>query len=178
MEKDPCETPSASRTAMRTSTRRKPNKEQQEPESVLSTRSRRSTRKVPDQKAVQECVGTHLQETPAAPATRRRVHAASARRKVEMIDQEDKKDELKQNVPEDDPVMESRQKKPSVQKVYSTRRSVRLLEKTMASLTLADKTTIEPIKMNELDMETAAKEVKEVEDVKNEYGMSFSCSHC
>lgn len=177
MGKDPCETPSVARTAMRMSTRRKPNKEQQEPESVLSTHSRRSTRKVPDQKAAQECVGTQLQETPAAPATRRRVHATSARRKVEMIDQ-DRKDELNKNVPEDDPVMESRQKKPSVQKVYSTRRSVRLLEKTMASLTLADKTTIEPIKMNELDMETAAKEVKEVDEIKNEYGMSFSCSHC
>lgn len=179
MGKDPCGTPDVARTATRMSTRRKPSKEQQEPESsMMSSRTSRRTRKMPSEKAVQDCGGVNLLETPATPATRGKGQAASARQKAKILHQEGEKDEGNKKVPEDS-VMESRLKKPPVQKVYSTRRSVRLLEKTMADLTLADKKTIEPIKMDELDTETAAKEVKEeAEDIKNAAGMSFRRSHC
>ncbi|KAK4793284.1 hypothetical protein SAY86_023719 [Trapa natans] len=138
---DPCVTAGDARTATRTSTR-KPTKEIQEPgSSVMPTGSCCRTRK--------------LLQTPSAPTTRRRTNAASARGKVVIVGQEDDKDKMSKNVPKDEQVMTGKQKKPMAQKVYSTRRSARLLEKTMANLTLKDNEVVEPIKMNDLDMETA-----------------------
>ncbi|XP_031393721.1 uncharacterized protein LOC116205300 isoform X3 [Punica granatum] len=167
MERYTYGTPAIARTATRMSTRRKPTKEQQEPESsVLSTRS---TRRVPAEKAAQEFGGANLLETPAAPATcRRRAQAASARQKVEIADQESEKDK-EENAPEDASIETRQIIKPPVQKVYSTRRAVRLLEKSIADLTLADKKkTIQPVKMDKLDAETAAEEVTEdVQEIKD-----------
>ncbi|KAK4788465.1 hypothetical protein SAY86_019784 [Trapa natans] len=125
MDTDLCRTPGVARTATRMSTRRKPCKEIQEPQSTV-TRSCRSTRKVPGEKSIQV---------------------------------DDDKDKMNEIVPKEEQVMPGKQKKPLSQKVYSTRRSVRLLDKTMAGLTLKDDKTVEPIKMNELDMETAANHV-------------------
>ncbi|KAK4758065.1 hypothetical protein SAY87_019366 [Trapa incisa] len=138
---DPCVTAGDARTATRTSTR-KPTKEIQEPgSSVMPTGSCCRTRK--------------LLQTPSAPTTRRRANAASARGKVVIVGQEDDKDKMSKNVRKDEQVMTGKQKKPMAQKAYSTRRSARLLEKTMANLTLKDNEVVEPIKMNDLDMETA-----------------------
>ncbi|TXG48691.1 hypothetical protein EZV62_024566 [Acer yangbiense] len=124
------ESPSIPRTATRTATRRKPIKE--EPVTQPTTRTRRTTRKAIDQDLDLENKNVNLAQTPAAPASRRRAPAASARSKVEAG---------------------------SVQQgVYSTRRSVRLLEKTMEELSLKERVMPEPVKMEVFD-ETEERDV-------------------
>ncbi|KAK0592204.1 hypothetical protein LWI29_015141 [Acer saccharum] len=124
------ESPSIPRTATRTATRRKPIKE--EPETQPTTRTRRTTRKAIDQDLDLENKNVNLAQTPAAPASRRRAPAASARSKVEAG---------------------------SVQQgVYSTRRSVRLLEKTMEELSLKERVMPEPVKTEVFD-ETEERDV-------------------
>lgn len=106
MEKDPRRTPGVVRTATRMSTRRKPTKELQEPESsILPTRSHHTTRKVPSEKVVQECGERNSRVIPTAPTTRRRVHAMTARGKVDIVGQkdDDKEDnKMNENVPQDE----------------------------------------------------------------------------
>ncbi|KAI9157068.1 hypothetical protein LWI28_016499 [Acer negundo] len=130
-EKAVPESPSIPRTATRTATRRKPIKE--EPETAQPTsRTRRTTRKAIDQDLDLEDKNVILAQTPAAPAIRRRAPAASARSKVEAG---------------------------SVQQgVYSTRRSVRLLEKTMEELSLKERVMPGPVKMEVFD-ETEKRDV-------------------
>ncbi|KAM1407652.1 hypothetical protein ACFX2F_002203 [Malus domestica] len=117
------------RTAGRTSVRRKPIIEEPESSQTL-TRSRRGTRREVAEEVVDQEKTEVVPKTPAAPSTRRRAPAASACQK-----------------------METQKETASVQKsVYNTRRSVRLLEKTMASLSLGYENTM-PLKMNELSTE-------------------------
>ncbi|BFG23658.1 hypothetical protein CerSpe_099320 [Prunus speciosa] len=113
------------RTAGRTSTRRKPI--QVEPESSQPlTQSRRGTRRAVSDEMDQE--KTEVPKTPAAPNTRRRAPAASARQNT------------------------TQKENPSVQSVYNTRRSVRLLEKNMAKLSLDYENSMS-FKMDELSTE-------------------------
>ncbi|CAL9009003.1 unnamed protein product [Prunus brigantina] len=113
------------RTAGRTSTRRKPI--QVEPESSQPlTQSRRGTRRAVSEEMDQE--KTEVPKTPAAPNTRRRAPAASARQNT------------------------TQKENPSVQSVYNTRRSVRLLEKNMAKLSLDYESSMS-FKMDELSTE-------------------------
>ncbi|KAM1270200.1 hypothetical protein ACFX2I_002298 [Malus domestica] len=117
------------RTAGRTSVRRKPIIEEPESSQTL-TRSRRGTRREVAEEVVDQEKTEVVPKTPAAPSTRRRAPATSACQK-----------------------METQKETSSVQKsVYNTRRSVRLLEKTMASLSLGYENTM-PLKMNELSTE-------------------------
>lgn len=113
--------PDVSRTAGRTSTRRKPIRE--EPESEPLTRTRGGTRGRVVEEVDQERSG--VPKTPAAPSSRRRAPADSARQKEEN----------------------------SVQKVYGTRRSVRLLEKNMEKLSLKEDGELGPLKIDELTRE-------------------------
>ncbi|KAH0978646.1 hypothetical protein GBA52_005823 [Prunus armeniaca] len=113
------------RTAGRTSTRRKPI--QVEPESSQPlTQSRRGARRAVSEEMDQE--KTEVPKTPAAPNTRRRAPAASARQNT------------------------TQKENPSVQSVYNTRRSVRLLEKNMAKLSLDYENSMS-FKMDELSTE-------------------------
>ncbi|KAK3229568.1 hypothetical protein Dsin_001449 [Dipteronia sinensis] len=106
-----------------TATRGKPIKE--EPETAQPTTRIRRTRKAVNQDLDLENRDVNLVQTPAAPASRRRAPTASARSKVEAG---------------------------SVQQgVYSTRRSVRLLEKTMEELSLKERVMPEPMKMEVFD---------------------------
>ncbi|BBG98473.1 hypothetical protein Prudu_007888 [Prunus dulcis] len=113
------------RTAGRTSTRRKPI--QVEPESSQPlTQSRRGTRRAVSEEMDQE--KTEVPKTPAAPNTRRRAPAASSRQNT------------------------TQKENPSVQSVYNTRRSVRLLEKNMEKLSLDYENSMS-FKMDELSTE-------------------------
>ncbi|XP_068316594.1 uncharacterized protein [Pyrus communis] len=117
------------RTAGRTSVRRKPIIEEPESSQTL-TRSHRGTRRAVAEEVMDQEKTEVVPRTPAAPSTRRRAPATSACKK-----------------------METQKETASVQKsVYNTRRSVRLLEKTMARLSLGYENTM-PLKMNELSTE-------------------------
>lgn len=108
------------RTAARTTTQRKAAKEEPESSQPLT----RTTRRAATRKTVAEEVDQEKTEvppkTPAAPSTRRRAPAASARQKTEA----------------------QTETTTSVQRAYSTRRSVRLLGKTMAKMSLDKENTM------------------------------------
>ncbi|XP_057463037.1 uncharacterized protein LOC130753110 isoform X2 [Actinidia eriantha] len=134
--------PCGPRTGCRTSTRRKTVKE--EPESLkILTRTRLSTRRTIAGDV--ENAKLDVPETPAMPSGRKRAPAASARRKIEAQLKEE--DEDKNNaVASAHRKMETPMREEiSVQKVYSTRRSTRLLEKKMMELDLNKKEGIEPV---------------------------------
>ncbi|EEF42333.1 A-kinase anchor protein 200 [Ricinus communis] len=159
------------RTVCRTSTRRKPINVEPE-SSQLPTRTRRTTKKTSAaEEAEQENNNENLLETPAVSTSRRRVTAASARRKIDtqlMESVEDEKaavGEEKSDVPETPAIRSSRSKAPvvstkkkieekSVQRVYGTRHSVRLLEKSLADLSVKEKRTVEVVKIEGLCEET------------------------
>ncbi|KAK2658480.1 hypothetical protein Ddye_005013 [Dipteronia dyeriana] len=134
------------RTANRTATRRKPIKE--EPETAQPTTStRRTTRKAIEQDLDLENKNVTLVHTPAALASTRRAPAASARSKVEAG---------------------------SVQQgVYSTRQSVRLLEKTMEELSLKERVMPVPVKMEVFD-ETEERDVSGNLEKTNGFSSSVS----
>ncbi|XP_061998387.1 uncharacterized protein LOC133715767 [Rosa rugosa] len=121
---------SVSRTAARTTTRRKAVNEEPESSQPLT----RTTRRAATKKTVVEEVDQEKTEvppkTPAAPSTRRRAPAASARQKTETLTETT-----------------------SVQRAYSTRRSVRLLGKTMANMSL-DKDNTMTSSIDELSADT------------------------
>lgn len=128
--------PDVPRTSCKTSTKRKPIKE--EPESLQPiTRTRRGARRGV---AEEQQERNEIPKTPAAPSTHRRAQQK----------------------------MEARKDESSVQRVYSTRRSVRLLEKTMEKMTLTeDNRNIQPLKIGEFTEEMA--------DGSSEKGMSSNC---
>ncbi|KAK9914659.1 hypothetical protein M0R45_038425 [Rubus argutus] len=120
------------RTAARTTTRRKAAKEEPESSQPLT----RTTRRAATRKTVAEEVDQEKTEVPqktpaAAPTTRRRAPAASARQKTEA----------------------QTETTTSVQRAYSTRRSVRLLGKTMAKMSL-DKESNMASSIEELSTDT------------------------
>lgn len=111
--------PDIPRTACRTSTRRKPIKEEPESSQPL-TRTRPGTRLRVVGEVDQE--RSEVPKTPAVLSSRRKTPAASARQKEGS----------------------------SVLGAYSTRRSVRLLEKNMEKLSLMGDAKHEPLKIDEL----------------------------
>ncbi|XP_021282426.1 uncharacterized protein LOC110415186 [Herrania umbratica] len=150
MNKSSQEIPS---TVTRTSTRRKPTKEEP-PSSQTTTRTRRMTRRTMEldeenknvnvsetpvvatttrrraqrtEPEVGEQKKSDLLETPASQSNRRRAGVGSTRRKVEAQKGEG-----------------------SVQQGYGTRRSVRLLEKSMEGLSLKESGRMEPVKIDEM----------------------------
>ncbi|PSS04539.1 Interaptin like [Actinidia chinensis var. chinensis] len=141
-EKPVIESPYVPRTGCRTSTRRKPVKEEPESSKIL-TRTRLSTRRTIAGDV--ENAKFDEPETSSMPSGRKRAPASSARRKIEAQLKEE--DEDKNNA-----VASARRKMEtpmreeiSVQKAYSTRRSTRLLEKKMMELDLNKKEGIEPV---------------------------------
>ncbi|KDP21791.1 hypothetical protein JCGZ_00578 [Jatropha curcas] len=188
---DPHESPEKTtnaepRTAGRTSTRRKPIKVEPESSQPL-TRTRRATRITVAEGAEQENKNVNLPETPAMPASRRRAPAASARQKIDSQLMESVEDE-KSEVIETPALKSSRRKAPavstkkkieplkselSVQRVYGTRQSVRLLEKTMAGLSLKETRRVEAVKIEGLGEET-----EEIEQEKNVPGGDSEVISC
>ncbi|PON98391.1 hypothetical protein TorRG33x02_056250 [Trema orientale] len=115
-------------TSCRTSTRRRPIKAEPESSQPALTRSRRGTRRgVVEEEAV-DFERNEIPNTPAAMSAHRRAPSISAHPKMEA--------------PKDESSVQ--------QRVYSTRRSVRLLEKTMEKLTLTvEGRNIQPLKMED-----------------------------
>ncbi|XP_050213846.1 uncharacterized protein LOC126665173 [Mercurialis annua] len=168
------------RTAIRTSTRRNPTNAEPESSQIL-TRTRRATRRTGAEEAEQENKDVNLLVTPAVPASRRRVPAASARRKIDaqLLDTvEDVKPvvEEKNDVPPETPAMQSTRRKAtvastrkkmevqkdvnSVQRAYGTRNSVRLLEKSLGGLSLKEEKTVDAVKIEGLYEDNEQVELK------------------
>ncbi|KAF5450869.1 hypothetical protein F2P56_031187 [Juglans regia] len=161
--------PDIPRTACRTSTRRKPIKEESEISQTL-TRSRRGTNGRITKDIDQENNDANAPITPAGPNSRRRAPAASACRNIEKQLREDDENEKieaqgRNDVPKTPAITSSRRRAPtapghkkletqngdsSVQRVYSTRRSVRLLEQNMEKLSIMENGKEEPAKVDDL----------------------------
>ncbi|KAK7817537.1 hypothetical protein CFP56_042759 [Quercus suber] len=160
--------PDIPRTAARASTRRKPTKQVTESTQPL-TRTRRGTRGSAAQGIDQENkdVNVLITPAPAVPGSRRRVPAASSRRKIETQlreAEEDEKSEAQESsdVVETPVVPSNRRRAPatsalrkletenSVQRVYSTRHSVRLLEKNLGEMSLVENGKSEPVKIDDM----------------------------
>ncbi|KAK9272941.1 hypothetical protein L1049_003320 [Liquidambar formosana] len=129
-EKPVIGSPDIPRTVCKTSTRRRPVKEEPESSQPL-TQSRRGTRRRTAGEAKEE--KKDVPETLAMQSSRKRAPAASSCRKTEIQEENH---------------MES-----SVQRVYSTRQSVRLAEKKMAELSLKERGRTAPIKIDDLSKE-------------------------
>lgn len=125
-------TPNVPRTTCRTSARRKPISKEPESSQILTRTSRTTRRGGVAEEADQESIEV-VPKTPAAPSSRRRAPPVSARQKTETQKEES-----------------------SVQRAYSTRRSVRLLEKTMEELSLVENRKIQPLKIDDLSKEETA----------------------
>ena len=182
-------------TAARASTRRKPTKQETESTQPL-TRARRATRGSAAQGIDQENKDVNVLITPAlaVPGGRRRVPAASSRRKIETQlreAEEDEKSEAQErsDVVETPVVPSTRRRAPatsalwkletenSVQRVYSTRHSVRLLAKNLGKMSLVENGKSEPVKIDDLSEEMASSsEISElsVQFEKEMSGMCFS----
>ncbi|XP_057479200.1 uncharacterized protein LOC130766554 [Actinidia eriantha] len=141
-EKTVIASPFIPRTGYRTSTWRKPVKEEPESSKIM-TRTRLSSRRTISGEV--QNAKPDGPETPAMPSGRKRAPVASARRKIEA--QLNEEDEDKNNaVASAHRKMETPMREEiSVQKAYSTRRSTRLLEKKMMELDLNNKEGIEPV---------------------------------
>ncbi|KAG2709320.1 hypothetical protein I3760_05G233400 [Carya illinoinensis] len=161
--------PDIPRTACRTSTRRKPIKEESEISQTL-TRSRRGTNGRIPKDIDQENNDANAPITPAGPNSRRRAPVASACRNIEKQLREDDENEKieaqgRNDVPKTPAITSSRRRAPNapahtqletqngdtlVQRVYSTRRSVRLLEQNMEKLSIMENGKEEPAKVDDL----------------------------
>ncbi|XP_061946638.1 uncharacterized protein LOC133670159 isoform X1 [Populus nigra] len=157
-------------TSCRTSTRSKPLRIEPESSQKPLTRTPGTTRRrVIGGNGDQENKNANHPETPAS---RNRTSATSARRKMVEIAE----DQQKNNVPKTPaanscrrmtPAVSARRKveaqkeEVSVQRVYSTRQSLRLLEKSMGGMSLKEKGSVGPLKMDELCKEIDDVEMKE-----------------
>jgi hypothetical protein len=166
-------------TSCRTSTRNKPLRIEPESSQKPLTRTPCTTRRrIIGGDGDQENKNANHPETPAMPTSRNRTSATSARRKMVEIAE----DQQKNNVPKTPaanscrrmaPAVSARRKveaqkeEVSVQRVYSTRQSLRLLEKSMGGMSLKEKGSVGPLKMDEL-----CKEIDDVE-MKEESGKYF-----
>ncbi|KAJ6975239.1 hypothetical protein NC653_031175 [Populus alba x Populus x berolinensis] len=169
-------------TSCRTSTRKKPLRIEPESSQKPLTRTPCTTRRrVIGGDGDQENKNANHPETPAMPASRNRISSTSARRKMETKMIEIAEDQQKNNVPKTPaanscrrmaPAVSARRKveaqkeEVSVQRVYSTRQSLRLLERSMGGMSLKEKGSVGPLKMDDL--------CKEIDDVvmKEEYSGS------
>lgn len=182
-EKATAGSPEVLHTSCRTSTRKKPLRIEPESSQQPSTRTPCTTRRrVIGGDDDEENKNANHPETPAVPASRKRTSATSARRKMETKVMEIVEDQQKKNVsktpaarscrrmaPSDSArrKVEAQKEEVSVQRVYSTRQSLRLLEKSMGGMSLKEKESVGPLKMDGL--------FKEIEDVemKEESGKYF-----
>lgn len=172
-EKAPPETLAVPRTATRASARAKPTKDPDS--SQVVSRARRSTVGGRSAAADQENKQVNLPDTPAMPKTGKRAGLASSRRRPEAMKREEKNEEENRDVPKSSTVKSTqRQARASaVPRVYSTRRSVRLLEKSMSELKVSEEraSELEPIKMDDLGSKEDSEEVlEEIEENKNALG--------
>lgn len=180
------------RTACRTSTRRNSIKEESEISQTL-TRSCRNTNGRTNKDIDLENNEANVPITPAGPNSRRRAPAASACRNIEKQLREDDENEKievqrRNDVPKTPAITSSRRRAPaatahtkleiqngdnSVQRVYSTRRSVRLLEQNMAKLSIMEIGMEEPAEVDLFVEPTNTSERSEfsVEVEKNISGM-------
>ncbi|XP_038701046.1 uncharacterized protein LOC119997890 isoform X2 [Tripterygium wilfordii] len=184
-ESNPLQSPENPRTA-----RRKPSNAEPGSSKCL-TSARRATRRAAAEEGDEENKNVDVTKTPAAPTTRRRATVHSARQKVGIHLEEADEGPQKRDVAESSAVPTSRRRAPatssrwkidgqkdegSVQRMYSTRRSVRLLEKSMSELSMKEHGRLEPIKMIE-DEESEGK--KETSDSAQEIdGLESSGQFC
>ncbi|KAJ6433837.1 hypothetical protein OIU84_017526 [Salix udensis] len=176
-EKATAGSPEVLHTSCRTSTRKKPLRVEPESSQQPSTRTPCTTRRrVIGGDDDQENKNANHPETPAVPASRKRTSATSARRKMETKVMEIVEDQQKKNVPKTPAARSCRRMAPSdsarrkveaqkeevsVQRVYSTRQSLRLLEKSMGGMSLKEKESVGPLKMDGLFKEIEDVEMKE-----------------
>ncbi|VVA96292.1 unnamed protein product [Arabis nemorensis] len=142
--------PSAARTAART-TRRKPTKDETQ-SSELVTRSCYVTSKSLAGEMEQENRNANLLQDPSGPQSRRRAAANSVAMTLEVTDIEPEANVIKTPAARSTrraQAAASSKKEESVQRVYSTRRSVKLLEEYMADLSLKTKESINVPKKDE-----------------------------
>ena len=182
--------PNIPRTAARASTRRKPTKQETESTQPL-TRTRRGTRGSAAQGIDQENKDVNVLITPAlaVPGGHRRVPAASSRRKIETQlreAEEDEKSEAQErsDVVETPVVPSTRRRAPatsalwkletenSVQQVYSTRHSVRLLDKNLGKMSLVENGKSEPVKIDDFSEEMANS--SEISELSVQFGKEMS----
>ncbi|KAF7848508.1 hypothetical protein BT93_L1890 [Corymbia citriodora subsp. variegata] len=157
-EKAPPATPAVPRTATQASARAKTMKDPNS--SQVVSRARRSTmssRHAADQENKQ----VNLPDTPAVPKTGKRAGLTSARTRPGVVKRDEKNEEENRDVP-----VKSTQRKArasAAPRVYSTRRSVRLLEKTMSELKVSEErgSELEPIKMDDLGLKEESEEIEE-----------------
>ncbi|KAL7003792.1 hypothetical protein U1Q18_004936 [Sarracenia purpurea var. burkii] len=175
------ESPCVPRTGCTTSTRRKPIKEEHESSQILS-RTRRGSRRANAGDGEDTITKLDVYETPAAmTSTQKRAPITFARLKMETPLKTEAKD--MKNVPETPAAATARRRETvasarrkmetsanleeaSVRQVYSTRRSTRLLEKTMTGLNLNDDERTEPIRLDASDKKISKdpeRNVKEAE---------------
>lgn len=136
--------PSAARTAART-TRRKTTKDDTQ-SSELVTRSCLVTSKSLAGEMDQENKNTNMLQDPSVPQSRRRAAATSVAVKLDVTDIKPEANVSKTPAAARSTrraqVAASSKKDETVQRVYSTRRSVRLLEESMADLSLKTKESL------------------------------------
>lgn len=167
--------PKVPQASVRTLIRRKPLRIEPESSKPL-TRTRCTTRGTVVGEGDQENKTANLSETPIMLSRRIRTSTASARHKMESKSMESVENQEKNNVPKTPAARSSRRRAPavsargkveaqneekSVQRVYSTRHSVRLLEKGMEGLGLKEKERVRPLKMDGLCWEIEDVETKD-----------------
>ncbi|KAL3731870.1 hypothetical protein ACJRO7_028695 [Eucalyptus globulus] len=167
-ERAPPKTP-APRTATRASARAKTTKDPDS--SQVVSRARRSTTSS-RHAADQENKEVNLPDTTAVPMTGKRTGLASARRKPESVKIDEKNEEENRGVPKASAVKSTQRKAQAAAapRAYSTRRSVRLLGKSMSELKVSEERTseMEPIKMDDLGLKEESDEVlEEIEENKD-----------
>ncbi|KAK4256233.1 hypothetical protein QN277_009126 [Acacia crassicarpa] len=147
----------AGTSACRTSIRIKPAVEEPE-SSKVSTRLRRGTRGKTDKEIDQENKDLNVPVTPAAATTRRRVPAASTRRKKEDEKPAD-------HVSKTPAASNSRVKATSA---YNTRRSVRLLDKSLSKMNLMDNEETVSVNVDAISEElSSVSQMEDSEDTEN-----------
>ncbi|KAJ6951955.1 hypothetical protein NC653_041200 [Populus alba x Populus x berolinensis] len=171
--------PKVPQASVRTLIRRKPLRIEPESSKPL-TRTRCTTRGTVVGEGDQENKTANLSETPIMLSRRIRTSTASARHKMESKSMESVENQEKNNVPKTPAARSSRRRAPavsargkveaqneekSVQRVYSTRHSVRLLEKGMEGLGLKEKERVRPLKMDGLCWEIEDVETKDETEV-------------
>ncbi|XP_024015507.1 uncharacterized protein LOC18023387 [Eutrema salsugineum] len=145
--------PSAARTAART-TRRKTKDETQQ--SDLVTRSCLVTSKSLAGELEQENRNTNVLQNPSVPQSRRRAAATSIAINLEGTDMKSENNVIKTPAARSTRRAQSAassKKDESVQRVYSTRRSVKLLEESMADLSLKTKESLNVLPKKNEDAE-------------------------
>ena len=189
-EKNVNGSPDIPRTAAKALTRRKPTKQETESTQPL-TRTCRGTRGSAAQGIDQENKDVNVLITLAlaVPGSHRRVPAASSCRKIETrlreAEEDEKSEAQERSEAVETPVVPSTQQRApvtsalrkletenSVQQVYSTRHSVRLLEKNLGKMSLVENGKSEPVKIDDFSEEMANS--SEISELSVQFGKEMS----